>query len=250
MNVQIDTLVSVRRTHLDLFSGIGGFALAARWAGFETVAFCEIEEFPRKVLAKNFPGVPIHRDIKDLDGSEYAGIELITGGYPCQPFSVVGKRQGAKDDRHLWPEMRRVIAQAKPRWVVAENVTGHITMGLDNVLSDLERDNYTAGAVIVPAASVGALHKRERVWVVAHSNNWDDKSGAVTRSTVCPEIEKQRADGDACSASWGFDRWAAVKPGVPIVADGIPGRVDRFRAAGNAIVPQVAYEILRAISAH
>lgn len=231
--------------HLDLFSGIGGFALAAQWAGFETVAFCEIEDFPRRVLEKNFPGVPIHLDIRDLDGSEYEGIDLITGGYPCQPFSVVGKRKGAEDDRHLWPEMRRVIAQAKPRWVVAENVAGHITMGLDDVLSDLERDNYTAWAVVIPAAAVGALHKRERVWVVANSNDRNDKSSKVAGSELRAEIEKQRANGDACSSSWGIDRWAAVKPGVPIVADGIPGRVDRFRAAGNAIVPQVAYEILR-----
>jgi DNA (cytosine-5)-methyltransferase 1 len=235
--------------HLDLFSGIGGFALAARWAGIETVGFCEIEEFPRKVLKKNFPGVPIHHDIRELNGEEYEGIDLITGGYPCQPFSVVGKRKGTKDDRHLWPEMLRIITQAKPRWIIAENVTGHITMGLDDVLADMESINYTAWPVVIPAAAVGALHKRERVWVVANSNHRNDKPSKIKGPTLCGEVKKQRADGDACSASWGYDRWAAIKPSVCIVADGLPGRVDRFRAAGNAIVPQVAYEILRCIRA-
>lgn len=235
--------------HLDLFSGIGGFALAARWAGIETVAFCEIEEFPRRVLQKNFPGIPIHRDIHDLDGSEYAGIDLITGGYPCQPFSVAGKRRGTKDDRHLWPEMRRVIAQARPAWIVCENVYGHVTMGLDQVLADLESEGYAGRPFVVPAASVGASHKRERVWVVANSNSRNNKSGQVTRPGVRGEIERQRADGDARSASWGYDRWSTTEPGVSLVADGLPGRVDRFRAAGNAIVPQVAYEILRTIRA-
>lgn len=232
--------------HLDLFSGIGGFALAAQWAGFETVGFCEIDEFCRKVLSKHWPETPIHGDIREVDGRDYAGVELITGGYPCQPFSVVGKRKGAADDRHLWPEMRRIIAQAKPRWVVAENVTGHITLGLDSVLTDLESLDYSAGAVVIPAAAVGALHRRERVWVVANANHWNDKPIEVTRPKIHDEAAKQRANGDTCSASCGIERWQAIEPGVPIVADGIPGRVDKYRAAGNAIVPQVAYEILRA----
>ena len=132
--------------HLDLFSGIGGFALAARWAGIETVGFCEIEDFPRKVLAKNFPGIKIHEDIKDLNGEEYEGIDIITGGYPCQPFSVAGKRRGTEDNRHLWPEMLRVVQQARPDWVVCENVAGHITMGLDEVLADLGNEGYTSQA--------------------------------------------------------------------------------------------------------
>lgn len=235
--------------HLDLFSGIGGFALAARWAGIETVGFCEIEEFPRKVLQKNFPGVPIHRDIHDLDGSEYEGIDLITGGYPCQLFSLAGKRKGAEDDRHLWPEMRRVIAQAKPSWVVCENVYGHVTMGLDEVLADLEGDGYAAQPFVVPACGVGADHKRDRVWVVAHSegercNNGND--GKNKRTTD----RKEYAPSDACGAfSWLETGQWACEPAVPRVVNGLPDRVDRNRALGNAIVPQVAYEILRAIRA-
>ena len=235
--------------HLDLFSGIGGFALAARWAGIQTVAFCEIEEFPRKVLQKNFPGVPIHRDIHDLDGSEYEGIDLITGGYPCQPFSLAGKRKGTEDDRHLWPEMRRVIAQAKPSWVVCENVYGHVTMGLDEVLADLEGDGYAAQPFVVPACGVGADHKRDRVWVVAHSegercNNGND--GKNKRTTD----RKEYAPSDACGAfSWLETGQWACEPAVPRVVNGLPDRVDRNRALGNAIVPQVAYEILRTIRA-
>jgi DNA (cytosine-5)-methyltransferase 1 len=139
--------------HLDLFSGIGGFALAARWAGIETIAFCEIKEFPRKVLEKNFPGIPIHNDMRELDGKQYEGIDLITGGYPCQPFSTAGKRKGSDDQRHLWSEMFRVIKQAKPTWVVCENVAGHISMGLDEVLVDMENEGYTGQAFVIPACA-------------------------------------------------------------------------------------------------
>ena len=155
--------------HLDLFSGIGGFALAARWAGIETVGFCEIEDFPRKVLAKNFPGVKIHEDIKDLNGEEYKNIDLITGGYPCQPFSLVGNRQGAKDDRYLWPEMFRIIRQARPRFVVAENVIGHLSLGFDKVCDDLEAENYEVWPFVIPACAKDAPHKRDRLWILANS---------------------------------------------------------------------------------
>ena len=106
------------KTHLDLFSGIGGFALAAGWAGFNTIGFCEVEDYPRRILSKRFPSVRLHGDIRELDGSAYRGVTLITGGYPCQPFSQAGKRQGAADDRHLWPEMLRVVKQARPSWVL------------------------------------------------------------------------------------------------------------------------------------
>lgn len=219
--------------HLDLFSGIGGFALAARWAGIETVAFCEIEEFPRKVLAKNFPGIPIHRDIHDLDGSEYEGIDLITGGYPCQPFSLAGNRKGAEDDRHLWPEMFRVITQARPRFIVAENVIGHLSLGFDKVCDDLEGEGYQVWPFVIPACAKDAPHKRDRVWIVAYSN--EKQKGAVGFGRV-PESKR--------------DAWPGlVLPRRERVADGIPNWVDRCGAVGNAIVPQVAYEILRAIRA-
>lgn len=242
--------------HLDLFSGIGGFALAARWAGIETVSFCEIEDFTRKVLEKNFPGVPIHHDIHDLDGSEYEGIDLITGGYPCQPFSVAGKRRGKKDDRHLWPEMRRVIAQARPAWVVCENVDGHVTMGLDQVLTDLEADGYAARAVVIPAAAVGAKHPRNRVWIIGNAYRFD-AAGSGKPAGTCVSTEKWEA---AKTLKAGENRFFELGAGTTLPEgttycgalrelDGLPNRVDRLRALGNAIIPQVAYEILRTIRA-
>ncbi len=162
---------------LDLFSGIGGISLAAQWAGIETVAFCEINGFCQKVLNKNFPGVPIHDDIKTLTkqtliemGVEDGPVDIISGGFPCQPFSVAGKRRGAEDDRYLWPEMLRVISECKPNWVVGENVANILNMGIETVLSDLEDLGYEVQIFIIPACSVDAPHQRKRVFIVANSN--------------------------------------------------------------------------------
>ena len=116
---------------LDLFSGIGGFSLGLERAGMETIAFCEIDPYCRKVLAKHWPGVPIYEDVRELDATGLGRIDLVCGGYPCQPFSQAGKRVGAEDDRHLWPAMLEVIKAARPAWVIGENVAGHISMGLD-----------------------------------------------------------------------------------------------------------------------
>lgn len=240
--------------HLDLFSGIGGFALAAQWAGIETVAFCEIDNFACKVLNKNFPDVPVHRDIRELDGSLYAGIDLITGGYPCQPFSTAGKRKGADDPRHLWPEMFRVIKQARPAWVVCENVAGHVSLGLDAVLSDMESIGYAGQAVIIPACAKDAPHERKRAWVIFHTNS-TDAAGINRPRGKNFQIEKRKATQ---SKQERLDRFVklesrAVTPrgasyaGALRELDGIPNRVDRNKALGNAIVPQVAYEILRCI---
>lgn len=160
--------------HLDLFSGIGGFALAAQWvwgADHEVVAFCEIEKYAQRVLKKHWPEVHIHDDIKKLDGAAYAGIDVLTGGFPCQPYSVAGKRLGKKDDRALWPEMLRVITEARPRWILGENVAGFVNMELDAVFSDLECAGYEARAVVVPACAVDAPHRRDRVWILAHAND-------------------------------------------------------------------------------
>ena len=162
---------------LDLFSGIGGFSLGLeRTGGFETAAFCEIEKYPQEVLKKNFPGVPIYDDIKTLTAERLVRdgidrIDVITGGYPCQPFSVAGKQRGEKDDRHLWPSMLEIIAQVRPTWVICENVTGHIALGLDQVLLDLENEGYSSRTFIIPACSVNAPHRRDRLWIVAHSND-------------------------------------------------------------------------------
>ncbi len=161
--------------HLDLFSGIGGFSL-----GFEatqrikTVAFCEIDSFCTKVLNKNWPTVPVYNDIKELtyeklktDGIK--SIDILTGGYPCQPFSIAGLKKGEKDPRHLWPEMFRLIKECRPTWVIGENVSGHIKLGLDTVQQDLESEGYTLRTFSISAASIGANHQRERIWTVAYS---------------------------------------------------------------------------------
>jgi len=154
-----------RPTHLDLFSGIGGFALAAGRAGFRTIGFSEIDGYASAVLRKHWPGVPNFGDIRNVRGVR---ADLVTGGFPCQPFSVAGKRRGAGDDRALWPEMLRVIAEVRPGWVLAENVPGIISMELDRVLSDLEGIGYATGTLVVPACALDARHRRERVWIVGH----------------------------------------------------------------------------------
>jgi site-specific DNA-cytosine methylase len=157
--------------HLDLFSGIGGWAIASGevWPDREMAGFCERDPFCRNVLAKNFPNVKIHGDITALDPSEIQGeIDLLTGSPPCQPFSVAGKRGGKSDDRYLWPAMFRIIESVRPRWVCLEEVAGFVKVALDDVLSDLEGIGYTCRAQVIPAVAVGAPHRRDRLWVVAH----------------------------------------------------------------------------------
>ena len=164
---------------LDLFSGIGGFSLGLDSTGyFETVAFCEIEEFPCKVLNKHWPNVPIYNDVRELsyeklqaDGliSGGRGIDVICGGYPCQPFSVAGRQKGEEDPRHLWPEYFRLVRELRPSYVIGENVGGHIRLGLDSVLEDLDSENYTVRCFSVEAASLGAPHRRERIFWIAEN---------------------------------------------------------------------------------
>jgi len=162
-------------THGSLFSGIGGFDLAAHWAGITNVFAVEKEPFPQAVLRKRFPDTKIYGDIFDFDATEYRGrVDIISGGFPCQPFSLAGKRRGHEDDRYLWPQMLRVVQQVEPTWVIAENVRGltTITNGetLERVISDLEDAGYEVQPFIIPAVGVGAPHKRERIWIIAHSN--------------------------------------------------------------------------------
>ena len=150
---------------LDLFSGIGGFSLGLeRTGGFETVAFCEYDKKARLVLNKHWPDVPIYEDVRTLehDGS----IDVISGGFPCQPFSVAGKQKGKEDDRHLWPAMFKLIQKHRPTWVIGENVAGLIALGLDSVLADLESENYRTRTFVIPACSVNAKHRRDRLWII------------------------------------------------------------------------------------
>ena len=163
-------------THLSLFSGIGGLDLAAEWAGFESIGQCEWADYPTKILEKHWPDVPRWRDIRTLNGESFyertnrRTVDVISGGFPCQPFSVAGKQRGKDDDRYLWPEMVRVIKELRPTWVVGENVAGIINMALDTVLSDLEATGYTVRTFVIPACGVNAPHQRYRTAIVAHSN--------------------------------------------------------------------------------
>jgi DNA (cytosine-5)-methyltransferase 1 len=268
-------------THIDLFSGIGGFALAARRVGFRTTAFCEIDPYCQKVLAKNFLAdteserespessgtregilqsagnsrVRIYSNIFDFDGTAYRGASLLTGGFPCQPFSVAGKRRGAADDRHLWPEMLRVIKEARPAFVLGENVPGVIPMELDNVLSDLESIGYAARPFVIPACAVDARHRRDRLWIIGR-NVADSKQPGLERQSGIVDVWSEESGwngtkqgGSACPESICAARrteWLP-EPDVGRVAHGIPARVDRLRGLGNAIVPQVAFEILKEI---
>lgn len=176
------------KTAGSLFTGIGGTDLANEWMGWRNLFQCENNIPARKVLMKNFGSIPegsipfeysgekhrpvLYSDIKNFNGKEWYGkVDIISGGFPCQPFSVAGKRQGKADDRWLWHEMRRVIDEARPPWVVAENVAGIIKMDLDEVLSDLEAIGYSTETVVIPAASVNAPHKRDRVWIIAYSHS-------------------------------------------------------------------------------
>ena len=158
--------------HLSLFSGIGGLDLAAEMAGLQTVGQCEWADYPTKVLEKHWPDVPRWRDIRTLTGENFyertglKTVDVISGGFPCQPFSVAGKRRGKEDDRYLWPEMLRVISELRPAWVIGENVAGLVNLALDQVLSDLEGIGYACQALIIPACAVDAAHRRDRCAII------------------------------------------------------------------------------------
>lgn len=186
---------------LDLFSGIGGFSLGLERAGMTTVAFCEIEPYPRKVLAKHWPTVPIYDDVRELNATRLAadgitGIDLICGGFPCQPFSVGGKQLGAEDDRHLWPEYFRLIQELRPTWVIGENVVGLINLGLDTVLDDLESIGYATRTFDIPACGVGAPHERRRLWIVAHADRNDGRGRDSTKSLECNSWMESWSSGE------------------------------------------------------
>jgi DNA (cytosine-5)-methyltransferase 1 len=234
-------------THLDLFSGIGGFALAAKWAGFKTIGFCDNEPYAQAVLKKHWPDVPIHRDIKTLDGTAYRGVTLLTGGFPCQPFSCAGKQRGKDDDRYLWPQMLRVIQEARPAWIIGENVAGIINLGLEKVCSDLEGIGYEVQSIVIPACAIGAQHRRDRVWIIANTNSirqnlWQETIDKKKKQRIQDIIER-------CSFREILDKWEGWKstPYICRSNDGVSNRVDRLKGLGNAIVPQVAYQILKTI---
>lgn len=235
---------------LSLFAGIGGIDLAAQWAGVETVAFCEKDLYCQKVLWKHWPGVPIFDDVKTLtkEALERAGIgtiNIVAGGYPCQPYSLTGERKGEKDDRALWPFMFDRIQEIRPDWVVGENVAGHVSLGLDEVLSDLESINYAAQSFIIPACSVGAYHKRDRVITVAHPDS-KRMEGSFTEAVLGKrilsfgQISQPFQDAER--------RFNTFESRLCRSLHGLPHGVDRVRALGNAVVPQQIYPFFAAIA--
>ena len=207
--------------HLDLFSGIGGFSLGLESAGLvDTVAFCDFDKYCKQVLKKHWEHVPIYNDVKELnyerlktDGivSEERGIDIITGGYPCQPFSVAGRKKGEEDPRHVWPEMFRLVQELRPTWVIGENVGGHIKLGLDTVLENLESEGYTARTFSISASSIGANHQRERIWTIAHSNELgrNDRSNYWQGRSVSNDEERNSKEGQSKWSGW-FDRLGEI----------------------------------------
>jgi len=282
-------------THGSLFSGIGGFDLAARWMGWENVFHVERDPFCRKVLAHHFPESQSFDDVKAFDATPFRGrIRVLSGGFPCQPFSAAGKRAGTSDDRYLWPEMFRIIREARPTYVVAENVRGLISWNdglvLDTVCADLESEGYEVFPVVLGAASVNAPHRRDRIWIVATNANGQERQRRSGTSKRERQEAEQGRDGvlgsaarlgkesDASNAngagtrqdngqgeSGQFDQtrppteWQDF-PTVSFICrgdDGLPERLDgitfpkwrreSIKAYGNAIVPQVAYQIFQAL---
>ena len=278
-------------THLSLFSGIGGLDLAAEMAGFRTVGQCEWADYPTKVLEKHWPDVPRWRDIRTLTGESFYGktglrtVDVVSGGFPCQPFSVAGKRRGKEDDRYLWPEMLRVISELRPAWVVGENVAGIVNMALDQVYTDLENEGYAVQALIIPACAVDAPHRRDRCAIIGRraveaKYNGGGRRAAPLENSDCvrlrepgvlsqqPGRTEPERDGEDVADSdcnrleklWlqrlqkkqrvpaSDGGWWPTEPNVGRVAHGIPHRVDRLKCLGNAVVPQQFYPIFQAIA--
>ena len=281
-------------THLSLFSGIGGLDLAAEWAGFRTVGQCEWADYPRAVLEKHWPGLPRWRDIRTLTKESFfeqtglRTVDVISGGFPCQPFSFAGKRRGKDDDRYLWPEMLRVIRELQPTWVIGENVPGIVNLALDEVLASLEAEGYEVQCFLVPACGVDAPHRRERCVIVAYSNKKRQNEQFLTSVTVektqsCGTSDKERTFPDSYHQRFqksgqksklkeifkknrtefesggesqprvggmddGFSCWLDEPEGVPRVNGTVKYRVARIQCLGNAVVPQQFYPFFAAIA--
>lgn len=229
---------------LDLFSGIGGFSLGLERAGMRTIAFCEIEPFCQKVLRKHWPDVPIFSDIRELKAYDLPEQpDVICGGFPCQPFSFAGYRKGGSDPRDMAPEMLRIIRENKPTWVIGENVKGFIDIGLDSFCHELENNGYSVRPIGIPACAVGLPTMEWHLWIVATTSGerlqgfWEDAVQKI-------ELQSKKFQG---SDSRGLERWNLSSSRVCRVGERIPRRVDRLRALGNAVVPQIPEIIGRAI---
>jgi len=290
-------------THGSLFSGIGGFDLAAEWAGWDNIFHCEWNKFGQQVLKYHFPNSITYENIKTTDFTIHKGsIDVLSGGFPCQPYSSAGKRLGKEDERHLWPEMLRAIREIQPRWVVGENVRGLTNwnggMVFDEVQFDLETEGYEVIPFLLPACSVNAPHRRDRIWFIAYSNNkmrfgqrsnnrkrknneqklynrnniWNNigtisKNKNVTNTNgnglyKCNSKNEINTSKRKFNAQYYINKinWRKFptksficggNDGIPKQLDGITiskWRKESLKAYGNAIVPQVAFEIFKAIN--
>lgn len=275
--------------HGSLFSGIGGFDLASEWMGWNNKFHCEWNEFGQKILKHYWPNAKSYGDITKTDFTFWRGkIDILTGGFPCQPYSLAGKRKGKEDERHLWPEMLRAIREIQPSYVVGENVYGLVNWNgglvFDEVQYDLETEGYEVLPVILPAVSVKAWHRRDRIWFVAHLNSngcetnqeskklhrksqerMEERHDTNSISTPCFDsnnreertercIEKEIPEFEGIQRSEDGGVYARITGrsdlSTPVLCrsyDGIPSGVDRVAAYGNAIVPQVAFEIFKVI---
>ena len=294
-------------THASLFSGIGGAEIAASWLGWNNVFHCEIQEFQRKVLEYWFPNSISYEDITKTDFMQWRGrIDVLTGGFPCQPFSVAGKRKGAEDNRYLWAEMLRAIRQIQPTWVVGENVAGLLSMvqpgkaikvgraddlfdenfiyrteqqfAIDAICEDLECAGYSVQPFVIPACAVGAPHRRDRVWIIAHRTNARSESvqqgrkdrisefgvvahakGARSTRELFGKQEQIQSDRQNCRIDKSDFRCFPTQSPICSRNDGFSFRLANLtisfaqwrsksiEALGNAIVPQVIYEIFKSI---
>lgn len=272
-------------THASLFSGIGGFDLAAEWAGWTNSFNCEIDPFCRRILKYHFPNAEQYADIRTTDFTIWRGrIDVLTGGFPCQPFSLAGKRKGTEDERYLWPEMLRVIRTVRPRWVVGENVFGIVNwsegMVFDEVCSDLETAGYAVQPYIIPACGVGAPHRRDRCWFVAYcadagfeamrertdcadadrvvTDSYGKRRNEQLAAGVASETEKRACQRDRKTfARTTFESFPSQSPLCcrdDVFPDGLDGITfprwvrESIKAYGNAIVPQVALQIFETIN--
>lgn len=246
--------ISEALTHLSIFSGIGGLDLAAEWAGFQTIGQCEFADYPTSVLESHWPAVPRWRDIRTLTKEslyEKTGLHtptIISGGFPCQPFSVAGKQRGTDDDRYLWPEMLRVIDELRPSWVIGENVSGLVRIALDDILESLKEVCYSPRAYCFKACELGAPFNGERIAIVASSDNG---SSALRWDLQFPADAQTAGHGHyhgGRTPQFDPGKWWALESRPYGVADGVPNRMDRLKCLGNAVVPWQFYPLFQTIA--